>query len=404
VPSEIAIKLGTLVGIGGGLTIAMRLVLPRLVPFVTRVSAPEVLILGGLAICFGAAWLTSLAGLSMALGAFIAGVAIAGSEEGHTIGRVIEPIRDAFTSVFFVSVGLLLHITWEYFPMNIASALAILAVNALIVALILIGLRLPLRVALIAAIILAEVGEFSFVLATAGRDYGLIDELGFQNMLVSIIITMIVTPLLITMAPRIAEHASPAFYFVPLVRWLGRRTADEPAEEAESVADDVNTPVVCIIGGGVLGTNVARVLDATAIPYRMLELNRESVVRLRAEGFPVVQGDSTNRHDLMHAGIENVRAVVLAISDETALSQSVRALRAARPDILVIARTRYALAADGVATAGADVVVTEEYESSIQVFINLLEHLGVDADVIRQQEDIMRSNHYGLLGRLTKRV
>ncbi|MCU0330115.1 MAG: cation:proton antiporter [Candidatus Kapabacteria bacterium] len=404
-PSEIALKIGTMIGIGGGLTLAMRLLLPRLVPFVTRVSAPEVLILGGLAICFGAAWLTSLAGISMALGAFIAGVAIAGSEEGHTIGRVLEPIRDAFTSVFFVSVGLLLHITWEYLPMNIASALGILVVNAIIVALILIALKIPLRVALIAAIILAEVGEFSFVLATAGRDYGLIDELGFQNMLVSIIITMIVTPTLITFAPRIAEKASPAFNFVPLVRWLGKRGAEDAHVDADvGHEEDAEVPVVCIIGAGVLGTNVARVLDATEIPYRMLELNREAVVRLRAEGFPVVHGDSTNRHDLDHVGIARARAVVLAISDQTALAQSVRALRAARPDILVIARTRYALAADSVAHAGADIVVTEEYESSIQVFINLLEHLDVAPDVIQQQEDIMRSDHYGLLGRLTKHI
>lgn len=201
---EIILRIATMIGVTAALTVGLRLLLPRIVPFVTRVSSPEVIILGGLALCFSAAWLSEAAGLSMALGAFIAGVAIAGSDDGHIIGKVIEPLRDAFTSVFFLSVGLLVNISWTWLPYNIFTATLVLAANAIVVMIILRMLKQHTRTSVMAGMILAQVGEFSFVLASAGRTYGVIDDSDYQNMLVSIIFTMVVTPLLIALAPRVA--------------------------------------------------------------------------------------------------------------------------------------------------------------------------------------------------------
>ena len=198
-----------MIGVTVVLIVGLRYALPRIIPYVTRTATPEVLILGGLALCFGTAYVTSLAGVSMALGAFIAGLAIGGSEEGHTIGRVLQPMRDAFTSVFFLSIGLLVNISWQWLPMNIITALGILVANAVVVTLVLIPLRVNPRTAVMAAVILAQVGEFSFVLATAGASLGVISDFDLQNLIVSIIITMVVTPLLITFAPWFAERATP---------------------------------------------------------------------------------------------------------------------------------------------------------------------------------------------------
>jgi len=396
---DIALRLVTLVVVTGGLIIGLRLILPRLIPYVTRVSTPEVLILGGLAICFGTAFVSSSLGLSMALGAFLAGVAIAGGEEGHAIGRVLEPMKDAFTSIFFLSVGLLVNIDWTWMPVNIATAVAILVANAVVVTAILMIMRVNLRTAVMAGIILAQVGEFSFVIARAGLDYGVITEFGFQNMLVSIIITMIVTPTLITLAPKLAERAAPAICFVPLVRrWYGQDNDEEI--ELNRFAGSESGPVVTIIGAGVLGRNVASVLRRTGIPYKMLELNGETVTELRRRGEPVVQGDMTDEQTLIHAGVRQASVIIVAISDQTAIAQGVSSVRKLRPDALIIARTRYAKEADIIASRGADVVVTEEYESSIQVFVTVLEHLGVEREVIVSQEEVMRLDHYGLLGRL----
>lgn len=397
--TDIAIKLGTLVGVAGGLIVGMRVLMPKIVGYVARVSAQEILILGGLGLCFGAAWITSSVGISMALGAFIAGVAIAGSDEGHAIGRVLEPMRDAFTSVFFVSVGLLLVIDYGSLFGNILTAIAVLVANAVIVILILMGLRLPTRVAVMAGVVLAQVGEFSFVLATAGLNSGLLTTQDFQNMLVSIIFTMIVTPSLIAAAPGLAEQAAPAVRFVPLLRWF--MSSKEP--EAIDVDAPVSGPTVTIVGAGVLGTNVARVLKATGISYSILELNGNTVAKLRADGEPIFQGDLTDTHSITSAGLLSARAVIVAISDQTALAHGIRVVRSLRPDVHIIARTRYALESDRVSNAGADVVITEEYESSIQVFVSLLGHLGIAESTIQEQEDMMRQDHYGLLGRVTNK-
>ncbi len=386
---EVLFRVGMLVGVSTALIVGMRFVLPRLIPFVTRVSAPEVLILGGLGLCFGAAWVTSMAGISMALGAFIAGVAIAGSEEGHAIGRVLEPMRDAFTSVFFVSVGLLLNVELSWLPANVLTALAVIIVNAVIVWMVLLGLRLPLRVALIAGIVLAEVGEFSFVLATAGMEYGVIGEANFQNMLVTIIITMVVTPALISAAPWLAERATPFVKLVPFLRRFVSTVAPYTTQVDEAATDD---PQVVIVGAGVLGSNVARVLHSVGITYRMLELNGEGVATMRTAGHSIMQGDVTERRALEVAGVPRAKAVVVAISDQTAVVQGIRAIRALRPDVYLVVRSRYAAHAKAMAEAGASLVVTEEHESSISVFVALLARLDVSSDVIREQELIARGS------------
>lgn len=386
---EVLLRIGMLVGVSAALIVGMRFVLPRFIPFVTRVSAPEVLILGGLALCFGAAWVTSVAGISMALGAFIAGVAIAGSEEGHAIGRVLEPMRDAFTSVFFVSIGLLVNINLSWLPANFLVALIVVLVNAIIVWLVLVGLRVPLRVALIAGIVLAEVGEFSFVLATAGLEYGVVSTTGFQNMLVTIIITMVLTPTLISAAPWLAERATPLMNVVPFLRRFVSTVAPYTTQVDEAATDD---PQVVIVGAGVLGSNVARVLHSVGITYRMLELNGEGVATMRAAGHSIMQGDVTERRALEVAGVPRAKAVVVAISDQTAVVQGIRAIRALRPDVYLVVRSRYAAHAKAMAEAGASLVVTEEHESSISVFVALLARLDVSSDVIREQELIARGS------------
>lgn len=396
---EIATRLGLLVGVTAVLMGGLKYLLPRLIPYVTRVSTPEVLILGGLALCFGTAWITSTAGISMALGAFIAGVAIAGTEEGHEIGRVLHPMRDAFTSMFFLSIGLLVNVDWSWMPVNLLTAVGILAANTIVVIVILAALGINLRTAVMSGLILAQVGEFSFVLATAAHDYGIISDFNLQNMIVSIIITMIVTPLLITVAPWFAERAEPVVrYVLPIRRYSDRRSDRDPG--LPPLVGGVGGPVVTIIGGGVLGSNVAQVLNRTAIPYRILELSGTNVQRLRDRGCSVIQGDMTDAEALERAGIMHASVIILAISDHTALGRGLQHLRHLRPDAMIIVRTRYARDSDALLDRGADVIITEEYESSIQVFVTVLEHLGVDPDVIAEQEAAMRESQYGLLARL----
>ncbi|MBU3699862.1 MAG: sodium:proton exchanger [Candidatus Kapabacteria bacterium] len=388
-PGEITVRLLLLVVVTVAMIIGMRLILPRLTPHLTRSSNPEVLILAALGLCFGAAWVTSLAGISMALGAFIAGMAIAGSDDGHAIGKAVEPLRDAFTSMFFLSVGLLVHVVWATLPANIITAVLILLVKGLVVSLVLILIRVPIRTAITAGITLAQVGEFSFVLASVGMDYGVISSTEFQNLLVTIIITMIVTPLLVTFAPIVAERVSPLARFAPNLR---RWTTDQNDGylRLDASASVTEQPMVLIIGAGVLGLNVAHVLAQTGIRYRLLELDRNNAAALRARGEPVISGDMTDIDVLRNGGIEHVSNVIIAINQDAAIASGVKLIRALRPDVNIIVRSRYQRNSKSALDQGADLVIVEEFESGIKILGSVLENLGVEQDLIDYQERYMR--------------
>lgn len=390
--ADMAMRVGSFVGFGVAIAVGLRLLLPRLVRMVAQTSVQEVLILGALVICFGAAYITSLVGMSMALGAFMAGVIIAGTEYGHRIGRAVESMRDAFTSIFFISIGLLLDIEPSLILPTVAGAITVVALKALVVTVVLRMLGLSIRIAMLAGLVLAQIGEFSFVLAETGLRAGLIDRNGFQAMLLVIVVTMTVAPLLISAAPGLVQRAVPLSRFAPLSSSSKGARKERAEDEAAAVV---------IIGYGVHGRNVARVLDATAITYRVMEMSGSAVERCKRDGVPIMYGDATDVHDLEHAGVSTADAVIIAISDQSAVAMATTTIRRLRPDVFIIARTRYARDAESISKAGANVVVTEEYESSIQVFVALLKHLGVEPEVIAEQESLMHSHRYGVLGRVT---
>jgi len=391
---SIILKLGSF-AIGSVLLVLLfRWVLPRIVGLVDRAGTPEILSLGALFVCFGSAFVTAQIGLSMALGAFLAGAIIAGTDEGHRIGRSVEPLRDALTSVFFVSVGLLLNLHGPMLWLALAGAVGILVIKSIVVTFTLLVMRMPVRTALIAGLILAQVGELSFVLAEMGQSSGILSTVGFQSVLVVIVATMIATPSMIAGAPWLAKQAAPALGFVPLrdASRLEQEAADARTVQDEDLID------VAIIGYGVVGSNVADVLRATKIPYRVLDLNRQNVEREREAGEPVIAGDGTDEHDLVRLGVQHAKVVVVAINDHTAVVDIVHAVRMMRSDCTLIVRSRYATQADRLAEAGADVVIIEEFESSIQVLVELLTRLGVDKKIVATQEEILRRDRYTVFG------
>lgn len=386
-----------LVGVTGGLLLGMRKIMPRIMAYVARTNHQEVLILGALGLCFSAAWITSIAGVSMALGAFIAGMAIAGSEESHLLEKTLQPMRDAFTSVFFLSVGLLVNVNLVALPTNIGSAILVLLINATVVAAILIALRLPIRTAVMAAMILAQVGEFSFLLISLGVEYHVISSTDFQNMLVAIIVTMIITPTLVTFAPHVAERVVPLANAIPALR---RWSMDDERGmiKLETPNDEKKKPMVVIIGGGVLGTHVAHVFKETGIPYSIIELNRDTVARMRERGEPVIAGDITDVETLQRGGVRDAAVVIVAINNTMALVRGVEAIRRMRPDVQIIVRSRYLQDCGAVREKGADLVIVEEFESSISVFTHVLAYLGAAPELIQQQEQRMRAQRGLIVG------
>ncbi|MFZ4524371.1 MAG: cation:proton antiporter [Chlorobium sp.] len=380
-------KIGIIVLFSTAIVIGFRLLMPKMVHLIASLHAREVLVIGALVICFGAAYLTSLAGLSLALGSFVAGMVIASTDESHQISMTIDPFREAFSSIFFISVGLLLDVKMINLPLFVSLALVVLFVKGLLVAGISLFLGNSMRVSMMAGMALAQIGEFSFVLAESGLKNSIINHELFQAMLAISVVTMIVTPAMIAVAPKFADQVAPALGFIPLVSRESPTVVVHPPDSTIICAGEIHA---AIIGFGINGQNVASVLHATNISYSVLELDREIVKVMRKKGEPIYYGDCTEKKALHRAGIDRARAVVLGISDTTAIGKSIAMIRDINRKAFIIVRAR---TLDNVAVlykAGANVVVTEKFETSIQIFSQLLNHFTVDPELILEQQEIIR--------------
>ena len=370
-----------------GIFFGFRLLMPKIVRLIATLRAKEVLVIGALVICFGAAYLTSLSGLSLALGSFVAGMVIASTDESHQISVTIDPFREAFSSIFFISVGLMLDVKMVNLPLFVSIALGVLLVKGLIVAGVSLFLGNSIRVSMMAGMALAQIGEFSFVLAESGLKNSVINHEVFQAMLVIIVVTMIVTPAMIAIAPKVVDQVAPALGFIPLVSRDSSSPAVRPPDSTIICAGEIHA---AIIGFGINGQNVAAVLHATNISYSVLEIEREVVKVMKKKGEPIFYGDCTEKKALIRAGIDHARAVVLGISDATAIRKSIGMIREINKKAFIIVRARTLDDVAALYKAGADVVVTEKFETSIQIFSLLLNHFTVDPELILEQQEIIR--------------
>ena len=209
----------------------------------------------------------------------------------------------------------------------------------------------------------------------------------FQAMLAISVVTMIVTPAMIAIAPKFADQVAPALGFIPLVSRESPSVAVRPPDSTIICAGEIHA---AIIGFGVNGQNVASVLHATNISYSVLELDREKVKVMRRKGEPIYYGDCTEKKALLRAGIDHARAVVLGISDTGAIRNSIAMIREINTKAFIIVRARTLDNIAALYKAGADVVVTEKFETSIQIFSLLLNHFTVDPELILEQQEIIR--------------
>lgn len=385
--AEIALRFGGSTLAVAVIFLAARTAMPRLLHALVRTRIREILVLGPLAIGLGMGLATEALGFSLALGAFLAGILIAESEYSHHVVAEMAPFRDLFTSLFFVSIGMLLRfdVVADHAATVAVVVLGVMALKALLVA---VAVRLfgqPVRTATITALGLAQIGEFSFVLAGVGLESGVLDPLAYQVFLAAAIATMIATPFLIRVAPAVAARAQ-------RLPWLGGPPPAPP--EGAPLGNHV-----VIVGFGVNGRIVARVLEGVRIPYVAVELNGEVVRAAREEGKPVLFGDVTRAEVLEACGIERAGVIVFGISDPDAVRRGARLARDLAPGVHIIVRTRQVAEIERVLEGGADEVVAEEFETSIEVFTRVLERFHVPANVIEAQLKVLRGDAYRRLRR-----
>lgn len=392
--ASIIIRLGTSIGLLAVVVFAAWLIVPLFLKQVVKLRSAEVFLLTVVLLSLGLAWVTAQMGLSLAMGAFIAGVVLADSDFSHQATAEVLPFRDIFNSLFFVSIGMLLSLGSLVQNVGVVSILAVglIAGKALIVWGVVRLLGYPQRISAMAALGLAQIGEFSFVLAKSGRSAGLLPDGDYQSFLAASIISMIATPFFIAFAHRFGRFAQSIL----------RDGRSHDIDNCE--ADDIHLTSsgglrnhVVIVGYGLNGRNLARVLRSVGVSYGVLDLNAEVVKRAKSEGEKINFGDSTRREVLRHAGIEKAAALVLAMSDPHAARLSVKQSRQMNENLHIIVRTRYVSEINELFELGADEVIPEEFETSIEIFSRVLTRYGFARNVIEGQIELIRRQGYEFL-------
>ncbi len=377
-----------------------RFAVPWIFSQVVRTRSRELFILTIIFIGFGTAWLTAEAGLSLALGAFIAGLAISESEYSHQVMGDIIPFRDAFLSLFFISVGMLLDPVFVLSnPLVIIAVVALIVVVKFVVAAgAALALKFPVRVALTSGLILAQVGEFAFVLSHSGMKYGLLTEKTYQVFLASSVATMALTPLYLKFASPVAEKASSILHRL-LPSFLLQGTRNTGVSHARFPMEGH----VIVIGYGVNGKNVAKVLTDNGIKYIAIEANHLTVKSERKKGIKIIFGDASRPETLEHAHIDKARIMVVAISDAAATRRLVSQARSMNKNIHLIVRTRYITEMEPLYALGANEVIPEEFETSIEIFSRVLRNYLVPHDRIEECIGEIRKDSYQMFRSMSRR-
>jgi CPA2 family monovalent cation:H+ antiporter-2 len=350
-------------------------VVPWVMLHVAQTRSNELFMFTVALICLGTALVTSKAGLSLALGAFLAGLIIAGSPYAYQAISSVLPMRDIFTSLFFVSIGLRMDIgiLKEEPLLTVGLAVAVMVINALTTALAMRLIGVSARVAVLVGLALCQVGEFAFVLASVGQRDGLIDPYTMRMFLNVAVLTMAMTPLSLALGRKISP------WFADLSS-AGEEATSAPKLEGHAI----------VVGFGVAGQAVARACHRVGRPYIVIDMNPASVKAFRKLNEPLFFGDAASEHVLEHMGVKRAAILVVTIPDPTACQRIISAARSISPDIRILTRTRFLLNISLLKELGADEVIAEEFEAAVAVFNSMLAFFGLPDDERARQIALAR--------------
>lgn len=373
-----------------------KLVLPFILRRVDKTRSREIFILSILSICIGIAFATGYAGLSLALGAFLAGIVLAESAFATRALTDVMPLRDVLNALFFISLGMLFD--WQALtqePLLVFSIFAAFVLGkGLLASLSAMAMRFPARAAWIAGLGLAQFGEFGTVILKTAASLKLITLLGEARWVTAAgVMSMFVTPLILRFSPHLAAGA---VILRPLERLLGISPGATPAAESKGV-----TGHVIIAGFGVTGRSLAAALKALGIRYIILEMNAESVQQARKDGEEAFYGDATAEETLHHVRADHATAVVVTINDPGALERCLDSVHRVAPDVPVIVRSRFLSEREGLQRLGATEVVTVEVEAAVEIMARVLRLLGVPRNVIEREVALVREQTQGTARSLT---
>ncbi len=370
-------------------------IVPYLLYQIARTRIRELFLLSVFVICFGVVWMTASLGLSLALGAFFAGIIVSESEYSHQALGSILPFRDIFTSLFFVSVGMLLDLRFFLqMPMTILGlTLLALSLKTLLAGAATLVLGYPLRTAILAGFGLGQIGEFSFILAKKGMEFGFLGGDSYPIFLAVSVLTMMATPLMMGISSKIADRLV-AF---SLPRWLAEGISPLPAGEAGHQSDHL-----IIIGFGLIGQHLVRAAKGSGIPYLIIESNPQTVRKQAQKGAPIFFGDASQPMVLEHANLKEARILVIAINDPAATQAIVETARLLSLRVHILVRTPYVQEMQPLLDLGADEVIPADFETSVEIFTRVLHRYLVSKDAIEAMVAEVRASGYEMFRSLSQ--
>ena len=339
-------------------------------------------------ICMGTTFATSLIGIGPELGAFLAGLLISNTEYSHQTLGYIQPFQDVFMSLFFISIGLMVNL--HLFLYNIGIILALTAIILVIkfTATLLTGkaLNLPNKISISIAILLSQIGEFSFVLAREGMSYGLMTKEFFSIFLGVSILTMSLSPFLQKFTPQITKLLSRTSYFQEDKEL---KTLPEELTEAQPIEDHV-----ILVGMGRAGKQMTKACNQFHVPILAVDMNPIIVEQQQNLGVPIIYGNASNENVLKQLRVTSSQCIVISASTYEGTLKTIDTARRLNPDIHIIVRTKYLKNIEEVIEAGADEVIPKEFETSILMFTRIMDYYNKDMDEIAEAVNDLRSDNY----------
>jgi len=358
-----------------------KMVMPYFVRKISDINSRELLLLASVVIAFGTAFATSLFGISPALGAFLAGVVISGSQEHHAIFAETRPLRDLFVALFFVSLGFLVspEIIFSRLPFILTMSLIVLVVKVLVVFSVSTALGYRGRTAVANAFGLSQVGEFAFVIFSTGLALGLVNQVDASNGITITLLTLIISPLLF-------KFALPFWRRVKFLKVF-------KAGESHLTATEVMEGHIIICGYGRVGKWVGRAFSEYNIPFVVVEYDKSIVNDLKSAGIMVLYGDPSEPEVLENVGIRLAKAIVLAIPDQNIQETLIAYVQTVAPNVKIISRVHNDIDMVKLKALRVDKVIQPEFEAATEIIRSVLRSVGRSKEEVAESIKQLRISH-----------
>lgn len=378
----------TIIGLAILIFVGAKWFIPLALKDAAKTKNRDLFLLLTLFLCMGTTFATSFIGIGPELGAFIAGLLISNTEYSHQTLGYVQPFQDVFMSLFFISIGLMVNLHLFLYNIWIILILTVIILIINFTATLITGmvLKLPTKVSITIAILLSQIGEFSFVLASEGMKYGLMTSRFFSIFLGVSILTMSLTPFLQKMTPKIIKQFRKINYF-QVDNEL--KTLPEEFEEVKPIEDHV-----ILVGLGRVGKQMTKACNQFNVPILAVDMNPIVVEQQQELGVPIIYGNASNESVLKELRVTSAQCIVISASTYEGTLKTIDTARRLNPDIHIIVRTKYLKNIEEVIDAGADEVIPKEFETSILMFTRIMDYYQKDMDEIADAVNNLRSDNY----------